>query len=48
MSNMIPQYDTILMTKIWDNDDDFLDDYKDSALYQDVSKITDTSARSLF
>lgn len=48
MSRMLPEYSTVLFTEIWDNEDDFLSDYKDSGLYKDVSKITDDSAKTLF
>ena len=37
MSNMIPQYDTKLFCEIYDNAEDFVDDYKDSGLYDAVS-----------
>ena len=33
MSNMIPRYDTKLFCEIYDNAEDFVDDYKDSGLY---------------
>ena len=48
MNRMLPEYSTVLFTEIWDNEDDFLSDYKDSGLYKDVSKITDDSAKTLF
>lgn len=48
MNRMLPEYSTVLFTEIWDNEDDFLADYKDSGLYKDVSKITDDSAKTLF
>lgn len=45
MSNsMIPQYSTYLFCDIWDNDEDFVTDYKASALYD---AYTDTSGLHL-
>ena len=49
MSNsMIPQYSTMLFTNIWDNAEDFKDDYKASGLYNENNKISDTSAITLY
>ena len=33
MSNMLPRYDTVLFTEVFDNADDFLAEYKASGLY---------------
>lgn len=41
---MIPQYSTYLFCDIWDNDEDFVTDYKASALYD---AYTDTSGLHL-
>ena len=48
MSRMLPEYSTILFTDVWDNEDDFVDDYTDSGLYKPVSSITLDSAKTLF
>jgi len=58
MSNsMIPQYSTMLFTQIWDNAEDFVSDYKASALYDAYTdtnvlhlenSLSDTNANKLF
>ena len=49
MSNqMLPEYSTVLFTQVWDEADEFVDEYKASGLYTDVSKISDDSAELLF
>ena len=49
MSNqMLPEYSTVLFTQVWDEADEFVDEYKASGLYKDVSKISDDSAETLF
>lgn len=48
MSRMLPEYDTVLMTEVWDSEQDFADDYTDSGLYKAVSSITIDSAKTLY
>lgn len=49
MSNMLPEFDTIRFTDVWDNADDFIADYKASGVYELVnSRIADNSANALF
>ena len=48
MSNMLPQYDTMLFTDVWDDAGEFVADYKSSGLYSANNKISDTSANTLF
>ena len=45
---MFPQYSTIKFTDVWDNAEEFVADYKDCGLYAANSKISDTSAETLF
>ena len=45
MSNMTPQYTTILLTQVWDNAADFLDDYANVGI---PTTITTQSATTLF
>lgn len=37
MSNMIPQYDTKLMTEVWDNVNDFCYDYQHVGIPRTIS-----------
>ena len=51
MSNMIPQYSTVLFTDIYDNVDDFIADYKNESsdfVNGIPNLISDTSAETLF
>lgn len=49
MSNqMLPEYSTMLFTDVWDNDADFIADYKESALYDAHNCISDAAALRLF
>lgn len=51
MSNMLPQYDTVLFSQIYDNVSDFMDDYKnlnDEFINGIPTTISDTNAQTLF
>lgn len=53
MSNMLPRYDTILFTEVFDNAEDFVDEYKNSGLYDATTghlnnSLSDTNATLLF
>ena len=51
MSNMLPQYDTVLFSQIYDNVDDFIDDYKnlnEEFINGIPTTISDTNASTLF
>ena len=48
MSNILPEYSTMLFTQVWDEASEFVSDYKASGLYLANSKISDTSATALF
>lgn len=51
MSNMIPQYSTVLFTDIYDNVEDFIADYKNESsdfVNGIPNLISDTSAETLF
>lgn len=49
MSNqMFPEYSTMLFTNVWNSAADFVADYKASGLYDNIAKISDTSATMLF
>lgn len=49
MSNMLPEFDTIRFTDVWDNAADFIGDYKASGVYELTnSRIADDSANALF
>lgn len=43
MSNMIPQYSTVLFTDIWDNVTDFKDDYTDNGIPVTISLASATT-----
>ena len=45
---MFPQYTTMIFTDVWDESGDFVADYKASGLYVNNSKISDTSAATVF
>lgn len=45
MSSMIPQYDTKLMTEIWEEAEDFVYDYKHVGI---PTTISDANATTLF
>lgn len=47
-SNMLPEYSTMTFTQIWDEADDFVDEYKSSGLYITNSKVSDDSATTIF
>ena len=49
MSNqMLPEYSTMLFCDVWDNAIEFVSDYKSSGLYENIAKISDSSATMLF
>lgn len=57
MSNMIPQYSTMLFTDIWDDVSDFMTDFHNNGIPyvigqdsqgNDIQSITDTNATTLF
>ena len=53
MSNMLPRYDTILFTEVFDNAEDFVTEYKNSGLYDATTghlnnSLSDTNATLLF
>lgn len=48
MNRMLPEFDTMKFTDIWDEAAEFVNDYKSSGLYNNVAKITDDSASMLY
>lgn len=48
MNRMLPEFDTMKFTDIWDNAEDFKTDYKSSGLYNNIAKITDDSISMLY
>lgn len=47
-SNMLPEYSTMTFTQIWDEADEFVDEYKSSGLYISNSKVSDDSVTTIF
>lgn len=45
MLTMTPQYNTILFSEVWDNIDEFVEDYKSIGL---PTTISETSAKTLY
>ena len=43
MSQMIPKYSTKTFTEVWDNVDDFVNDYKASPFYNAVGQTLEDS-----
>ena len=49
MNRMLPQYSTVLFTDVWDNVDDFKEDYQESGIYELAnSRISADSQNVLF
>lgn len=47
-SQMLPQFDTVKFTDVWDNAADFATEYKGSGLHVTNSSISDDSAATLY
>lgn len=47
-NNLYGNFRNRKFTDIWDEDEKFLSDYKESGLYRDNSKISDDAAKTLF
>ena len=48
MNQMIPQYSTVLFSQVWNNQEDFLQDYLNSGFSNNVSSVKPENIKTLY